>query len=89
MFSIFLEPFKAHHSKFLSLSNCFISSLARFKYFYPISFSFILILWTARTAKFTTQQIMIIRKLGEKETYKYFQILEAGTIIQVEMKEKQ
>ena len=29
-----------------------------------------------------------IRKLGEKETYKYLGILEADTIKQVEMKEK-
>ena len=31
---------------------------------------------------------MIIRTLGEKETYKYLGILEADTIKQVEMKEK-
>ena len=31
---------------------------------------------------------VIIRTLGEKETYKYLGILEAGTIKQVEMKEK-
>ena len=29
-----------------------------------------------------------IRTLGEKETYKYLEILEADTIKQVEMKEK-
>ena len=34
------------------------------------------------------KQVMRIRTLGEKETYKYLAILEADTLKQVEMKEK-